>query len=216
MECSNQRFKQLNKHVIYQHLTGKKVVGLYPLLENNTCQLLAIDFDKCDWKEAISAVIKACYELKVPHLVEISRSGQGSYLWAFISEALPAKDVRLLGFAILDKAMELYPDLSFDSYDRLFPSQDLMPEGGFGNLIALPLQFQARKKSFTEFVDVELKPYKNQWQVLNNLDRVSSKMLYDTISNIEPDNDLEDHQYKETLLRVPKSCDHKLVVCQKT
>jgi hypothetical protein len=112
MECANQRFNQFNKHVIYQHLTGKKVVGLYPLLQDNTCQLLAIDFDKSDWKEAISAVIRVCSDLKIPHVVEISRSGQGAHLWVFMSEPFPAKDARLLGFAILDKAMELYPDLS--------------------------------------------------------------------------------------------------------
>jgi len=117
-----------------------------------------------------------------------------------MSEPFQAKDARLLGFAILDKAMELYPDLSFDSYDRLFPSQDIMPEGGFGNLIALPLQFQARKKSCTEFVDSELKPYKNQWQVLSRLETVSAKKLYDTLSHIESHNRPEAHQCEEVLL----------------
>lgn len=198
MECTNQRFKEINEHIIYQHLTGKKIIGLYPLLQDNTCQLLAVDFDKNDWKDAISAVIKACDALKIPRAVEISRSGQGAHLWVFMSEPLPAKDARLLGFAILDKAMDLYPNLSFDSYDRLFPSQDVMPEGGFGNLIALPLQYQARKNGTTEFVDSQLKPYKDQWHMLSELDTVSPKILFDALSKIEPRNRNEEHQSKNT------------------
>jgi len=169
MDCSNQRFKNLDKQVIYQHLTGKKVVGLYPLLEDNSCHLLAIDFDKSDWKEATPVTIQACQQLDIPHAVEISRSGQGTHLWVFLSEPIPAKVVRQLGFVILDKSMELYPDLFLESYDRLFPSQDILPKGGFGNLTALPLQFQARKIGNTEFVDSELKPHENQWTFLNSL-----------------------------------------------
>ena len=183
MDCSNQRFKPVNEHIIYQHLTGKKVIGLYPLLQDNTCQFLAIDFDKSDWKEAVSASIKACHAIEVPYAVEISRPCQGAHLWVFMSEPVPAKDARQLGFAILDKAMELYPHLSFDSYDRLFPSQDILPEGGFGNLIALPLQFQARKQGNTEFVESSLQPYQNQWRFLNELKTISPKSLNKLLLN---------------------------------
>lgn len=104
----------------------------------------------------------------------------------FFSESVPAKDARLLGFSILDKAMESYPNLSFDSYDRLFPNQDLMPEGGFGNLIALPMQLQAKKKGVTEFVDGELKPHENQWHLLSQPGSVSPEKLYETITRTAP------------------------------
>jgi hypothetical protein len=95
MDCTNQRFKPINKQIIYQHLAGKRIVGLYPLLQDNNCHLLAVDFDKNDWKEAVIAAAKSCLELNIPHLVEISQSGQGAHLWVFFSESVPAKDARL-------------------------------------------------------------------------------------------------------------------------
>jgi hypothetical protein len=186
MDCTNQRFKSINEQVIYQHLAGKRIVGLYPLLQDNNCHLLAVDFDKNDWKEAVIAAAKSCLELNIPHLVEISQSGQGAHLWVFFSESVPAKDARLLGFSILDKAMESYPNLSFDSYDRLFPNQDIMPEGGFGNLIALPMQLQARMKGNTEFVDGELSSHENQWHLLSEVSSVSPKKLYETLARTAP------------------------------
>ena len=133
-------------------MAGKQVVGLYPLLADNTCNLLAVDFDKDGWQDAIQAMAEACLQFNIPHAIEISRSGNGAHLWIFFSEQVFARDARLLGFGLLDKAMEIHPDLSFDSYDRLFPNQDIMPEGGFGNLIALPLQYQARQMGYSQFV----------------------------------------------------------------
>lgn len=136
-ECSHRHFKTLDEQAIYEHLSGKQVVGLYPLLENNSCHLLAVDFDKTGWQDAIKAMAQACVALNIPYALEISRSGNGAHLWVFFAEPVSAKDARALGFALLDKAMEIHPKVSFDSYDRLFPNQDMLPEGGFGNLIAL-------------------------------------------------------------------------------
>jgi hypothetical protein len=110
------------------------------LLRDSSCYLLAVDFDKEDWRADVRALAQACRDEGVPYLVEISRSGAGAHLWVFFSDAVPAWSARALGFKLLDKAMERHPGLSFDSYDRLFPNQDTMPDGGFGNLIALPLQ----------------------------------------------------------------------------
>jgi len=139
-DCSHRQFSELSDQVIYRHLAGQQVVGLYPLLQDNTCFLLAADFDKGSWQDEIKAMSRACIELKIPHAIEISRSGNGAHLWIFFEGKVPANEARLLGFGLLDRAMEVYPSLSFDSYDRLFPNQDILPEGGFGNLIALPLQ----------------------------------------------------------------------------
>ena len=166
-ECSNRKYKILNDQIIYDHLSGKQIIGLYPLLTDNTCYLLAADFDKNDWQKSIVALAKACVGFNIPHAIEISRSGNGAHLWLFFSEIVLAKNARLLGFGLLDKAMEIHPDLSFDSYDRLFPNQDLMPDGGFGNLIALPLQYQARQRGNSLFVDINLKPYHDQWKFLS-------------------------------------------------
>ncbi len=185
-ECSNRKYKTLNDQIIYDHLSGKQVIGLYPLLRDNTCHLLAADFDKNDWKKSIVALAKACMEFNVPHAIEISRSGNGAHLWILFSEPIPAKDARLLGFGLLDKAMEIHPDLSFESYDRLFPNQDLMPEGGFGNLIALPLQYLARQQGNSLFVDINLEPYHNQWQFLSQVKKTSSAQLHNLLTQLTP------------------------------
>ena len=185
-ECSNRKFKTLDDQIIYDHLSGKQVIGLYPLLTDNTCYLLAADFDKNDWQKSIVALAKVCMELNIPYVIEISRSGNGAHLWIFFSEPIPAKDARLLGFGLLDKAMEIHPNLSFESYDRLFPNQDLMPEGGFGNLIALPLQYQARQQGNSLFVDINLKPYHNQWDFLSQIKSLSSTQLNNLLSQLSP------------------------------
>lgn len=189
-ECSNRKFKELDDHTIYDHLSGKQVVGLYPLLPENNCHLLAIDFDKEDWQPAIKAMTLACQKFDIPHAVEISRSGNGAHLWIFFSELIPAKEARQLGFSLLDKAMEIHPDLSFDSYDRLFPNQDLMPDGGFGNLIALPLQYQARQQGNSLFVDVQLRPYPDQWSFLSQLKNLSAQQLKGLLIQLDPQSQL--------------------------
>ena len=119
---------------VYGHLKGIKTIGIYPLLSDNTTYLLAADFDKEDWFEATSAFATTCESLNIPYLLERSRSGNGGHIWIFFSEAVAASDARRLGNGLLRKTMELYPLLSFDCFDRLFPNQDIMPEGGFGNL----------------------------------------------------------------------------------
>ena len=176
-ECPNREYKALNDQAIYNHLAGKHIAGLYPLLQDNRCHLLAADFDKTDWQDSVRAMAQACSEFRIPYGIEISRSGNGAHLWIFFSEPVLAKDARLLGFSILDKAMEIHPSLSFESYDRLFPNQDTMPEGGFGNLIALPLQNQARQQGNSLFVDKQLRPYQDQWIFLSQMKKVSSQQL---------------------------------------
>jgi len=186
MDCSHQKFKRLDDQQIYEHLTGKHVIGLYPLLPDSTCYLLAVDFDKTDWQEAVGAVAQVCCESEIPHAVEISRSGNGAHIWIFFSEIVSAKGARLLGFALLDKAMESYPDLSFESYDRFFPNQDIMPDGGFGNLIALPLQHGVRQQGNSLFVNIKLQPYEDQWKFLNQLEMLSKKQLHKLITKMKP------------------------------
>lgn len=187
-ECSNRKYKSLNNQVIYDHLSGKLVVGLYPLLTDNTCHLLAVDFDKSDWQESTKAMSQACLQFSIPHAIEISRSGNGAHIWIFFSEPVMAKDARLLGFGLLDKAMEINPNLSFESYDRIFPNQDLIPEGGFGNLIALPLQYQARQQGYSQFVDINLTHYSDQWHFLSQIKTLSATQLNIFLAQLSPQN----------------------------
>ena len=185
-ECPSRKFKNLNQQAIYDHLSGAQTAGLYPLLPDNQCQLLAVDFDKSDWQLAAQSFSRACQEFVIPHAIERSRSGNGAHIWIFFSEKVSAKDARLLGFGLLDKVMEYHAGLSFDSYDRLFPNQDTMPEGGFGNLIALPLQYQPRKAGNSIFVDSNLSPFPEQWVFLSAVGRVSSDQLCYLIERVRP------------------------------
>jgi superfamily II DNA or RNA helicase len=185
-DCAYRQFSELTTKVIYRHLSGQQIVGLYPLLQDNSCYLLAADFDKGHWQDEVKAMSKACAEFDIPHAIEISRSGNGAHLWIFFEDKVPAQQARLLGFTLLDKAMEIFPHLSFDSYDRLFPNQDILPEGGFGNLIALPLQREARLAGNSSFVDADLRLIDDQWQFLAQMKRVRPQELAKLLSLISP------------------------------
>ncbi|OOY34418.1 DNA helicase [Solemya velum gill symbiont] len=189
-DCNHRQFTKLNDQIIYRHLAGQQVVGLYPLMHDNTCYFLAADFDKGQWQDEVKAMSKACQNFGIPHAIEISRSGNGAHLWIFFNEKVPAKEARLLGFGLLDKAMEFYPNLSFDSYDRLFPNQDILPEGEFGNLIALPLQKEARLSGNSSFVDNELNVIQDQWQHLANIESISHGRLTKLLTQISPNSAL--------------------------
>ncbi|MCE7651754.1 TOTE conflict system archaeo-eukaryotic primase domain-containing protein [Vibrio fluvialis] len=193
LECPNQAFKPLDDAAMYAHLTGKEVVGLYPMLADNTCWLLAVDFDKSDWQEASLAYVEVCKLKGIDCLLEQSRSGQGAHVWIFFAQAIDAKVARQLGFYLLDEAMKIHGALSFDSYDRLFPNQDVLPIGGIGNLIALPLQKQARANGNSVFVDQSFTPYSDQWEMLASMGRLSIEKIELLLeSRVEHRNDAED------------------------
>lgn len=168
-DCKNRALIPLSDSVIYDHLAGKHTIGVYPLLEDDTCYFLAIDFDESDWRGDACAMVQSCDELGVPVALEISRSGQGAHVWIFFTDRVAARDARRLGSAIISHTCSRTRQLSLASYDRLFPNQDTMPKGGFGNLIALPLQKGPREQGFSIFVDAELHPYPDQWLFLANI-----------------------------------------------
>lgn len=140
VERITRKFLPLTETVIEDHLRGKLTVGIYPLLADETCWFLAVDFDKKTWADDSCAFLETCRELNVSAVRERSRSGNGCHVWIFVEHAISATTARKLGCAILTRAMERRHQLGLDSYDRLFPDQDTMSKGGFGNLIALPLQ----------------------------------------------------------------------------
>ena len=144
--------------MIRDHLTGRHTVGLYPLLPDDTCHLLALDFDKAGWREDISAFTVVCADFGVPVCVEISRSGNGAHVWVFFAEAIRAATARRLGSALLTRTTAQRHEVGLDSYDRLFPGSDTLAHGGFGNLIALPLQRRPRDEGRSVFVDTPSSP----------------------------------------------------------
>jgi superfamily II DNA or RNA helicase len=162
----------LTDDVVRQHLEGKQTIGVYPLLLDETCWFLAVDFDKKIWQEDANAFWETCRELGVPAVLERSRSGNGGHVWIFFERHLPAATARKLGSLILTRAMDRRHQLGMDSYDRFFPSQDTMPKGGFGNLIALPLQWTPRQSDNSMFVDSDFRPYPDQWRFLAGIQRM--------------------------------------------
>ncbi len=158
-ECPYRRFLPLTDDVVRWHLSGVDadgepfVAGVYPLLPDETCWFLAVDFDKSGWREDVAACLETCCRLSLPAALERSRSGHGAHLWLFFEESIPAALARRLGSHVLTETMESRPELGLDSYDRLFPNQDTMPQGGFGNLIALPLQKAPRDQGNSVFLD---------------------------------------------------------------
>lgn len=179
--CPNQAFLRVTDATIRQHLRGSKsgakdtdyVVGVYPLLQDDRCWFLAVDFDGDHWSEDARAYLETCRARNVPAALERSRSGQGGHVWIFFSEPVQAREARQLGAALMTETMERRPEIGFESYDRFFPNQDAMPAGGFGNLIALPLARRSREQGNSVFVDDNLEPYANQWAFLASLKRMS-------------------------------------------
>jgi superfamily II DNA or RNA helicase len=180
--CANQAFVSLDAAQLLAHLQGRQVVGIYPLLPDERCWLLAIDLDGDDWHQDVGALREAAAELELAPAVERSRSGEGAHLWFFFEASVPAASARLVGELLLTRAMARSPSLRMGSYDRLFPSQDTLPAGGFGNLIALPLQWEARERGNTVFLDERLEPFADQWAFLASVPRISTKRLAEVVA----------------------------------
>jgi len=180
-DCNNRLLIPLSDRVIFDHLAGEHTIGLYPLLEDDTCYFLAVDFDEADWRDDARAFVQSCERLGVPAALEISRSGNGAHVWVFFENRVSARDARRLGTAIISYTCSHTRQLKLKSYDRLFPNQDSMPKGGFGNLIALPLQKLPRENGCSVFVDTELRPYSDQWGFLASIQPMAAHDIEPTI-----------------------------------
>jgi hypothetical protein len=133
-ECPNQAFLPLNDQVVLDHLQGRHTIGVYPLLKDETCWFLAADFDKESWPDDVAVFVDTCRDLGVPTAVERSRSGNGAHVWFFFNTPVPAVSARRMGCYLITETMARRHQLAMNSYDRLFPNQDTLPRGGFGNL----------------------------------------------------------------------------------
>lgn len=178
-ECPNQAFLAVEDRVILDHLQGRHVVGVYPLLTDETCWFLAADFDKTSWTDDVAAFIETCRTVGLPAAVERSRSGNGAHVWFFFSAPVAAAAARKMGCYVVTETMARRHQLSMESYDRLFPNQDTLPRGGFGNLIALPLQHGPRQMGNTVFLDEHLVPHADQWRFLAQHPRIKVSVADD-------------------------------------
>jgi superfamily II DNA or RNA helicase len=171
-DCANQAFVPVSEQVVRGHLQGRHVMGVYPLLADETCHFLAVDFDKRAWRRDVAALRETCDAVGVPVAIERSRSGEGAHAWFFFTAPVAANVARRMGCYLITETMSRRHELSMDSYDRLFPNQDTMPRGGFGNLIALPLQHEPRQAGNSVFVDERLEPFGDQWAFLAAVSRI--------------------------------------------
>jgi len=184
------KFLPMTDAVIENHLLGKETIGVYPLLPEETCWFLAADFDKKTWEYDALAFLETCQESNVPAALERSRSGKGGHIWIFFDRALQAITARKLGCVLLTRTMERRHQVGLDSYDRFFPNQDTMPKGGFGNLIALPLQFAPRKLGNSVFIDAGFNPYPDQWQFLSTIRRMPGDAAEEIVAEAQRKGDL--------------------------
>ena len=171
--CPNRELIPLDDEVIRKHLLGAHVIGIYPMLQDESCYFLAADFDGEDWIDNVFTFKKTCVEEGVPIAVERSRSGNGAHAWIFFKENIPASLARRMGSFLITKTMSQRYQLDMKSYDRLFPNQDTLPRGGFGSLIALPFQKEAVKRGNSVFIDESCNPCKDQWKFLSTLEKMS-------------------------------------------
>ena len=177
----------LTPDAIRRHLTGKQTIGIYPLLPDEACWFLAVDFDKKSWMADTAAFLETCRQFQVPAVVERSRSGNGAHVWIFFDRTVLAADARRLGCGLLTRTMKRRHEIGLDSYDRLFPSQDTMPKGGFGNLIALPLQRGPREQGNSVFLNELFEPYCDQWKFLESVQRIETDALAALIHEVAPE-----------------------------
>lgn len=192
IDCKDRNYLAYNDDVIESHLLGRDnfVAGIYPMLTNETCYFLAIDFDGEEWHKDIKAIRETCTGFNIPVAIERSRSGNGAHAWVFFDHPIAASSARKFGSAILTNTMSKRHEIRFNSYDRLFPNQDTMPKGGFGNLIALPLQKVARTINTSVFIDDNFQPFEDQWAFLSSIQRLSEDNLETLISKLCQGNEL--------------------------
>lgn len=176
-DCPHQMFLSVSDKLIFDHLSGRCTAGVYPLLEDDTCYFLAADFDDSEWRADVIAFAATCDAASIPAHIEISRSGKGAHVWLFFSQPVPASQGRALGAALVSRTCAQTRQLKLSSYDRFFPSQDTLPKGGFGNLIALPLQKGPRQQDCSVFADRSLVPYADQWAYLMKAQRITPAEL---------------------------------------
>jgi superfamily II DNA or RNA helicase len=209
--CSGRQLLPVTDDEITKHLKGQQTIGVYPMLQDETCWFLAVDFDGGLWREDVTAFRETCGSYIIEVCIERSRSGKGAHAWFFFTEPVSAETARKMGCFLLTETMTSHHQLSMTSYDRLFPNQDTMPKGGFGNPIALPLQYHPRLAGNSVFIDENFVPYPDQWEFLSGITRISPEMILNLANEAERDvqifeikkSDNEDEDNQSPWLKLP-------------
>jgi len=196
-ECPNQNFVKYDAGAVEKHLKGQLTAGVYPMFPDETCRFLAFDFDGKDYsledlRRDVTAIREACAEKGISMAVERSRSGKGIHFWMFFAENIPTGIARKFGSSLITHAMSKHHELSFKTYDRMTPNQDTLPKGGFGNLIALPLQKIPREHGNSAFVDENFNAYADQWNYLYNVKKYTLEETESFIKQLSPSGELGD------------------------
>ena len=187
VDRQGRRHLPLTDGVIERHLLGKEVIGLYPLDRAGRCRLLVADFDGGTWRDDAQAFARTCADADVSVLLEISRSGNGAHAWLLFDAPVAAVDARRLAFGLLERTSNERRLLALSSYDRLIPNQDTLPDGGFGSLVALPLQKRARARGGSLFVDADLRAFDDQWSALAEIVRLPASTIPDRLRTLRAD-----------------------------
>ncbi|MCP4160805.1 MAG: DEAD/DEAH box helicase family protein [Deltaproteobacteria bacterium] len=202
-KCNHRLYQKVIDETIENHLKGEIppkysggvfkpfVIGIYPLMTDETCWFLAVDFDKKNWIQDAGAYLDTCREENIPAYLERSRSGNGGHVWIFFNEPVEAKVARNMGSLLMTMTLDKRPDVGLDSFDRFFPNQDTLPVGGLGNLIALPLQKRARERNHSVFLNEDFIPYDDQWLFLADIERMDRNRVESYVENAK--------KYKEIL-----------------
>ncbi len=198
-QCQHRKLSPLTDQVLFDHLSGKKSIGIYPMHKDETCSFLALDFDKQNWQDDVLAFTHVCKSLGVPINTERSQSGNGAHVWIFFDENISAALARKLGTSLLSKTHEKRHEIGMDSFDRMFPNQNTLPKGGFGNLIALPLQLHAKRKNNSVFVDESFTPFQDQWMYLSSIKKLSKKELHHILNNLQEKIQVKEPAHDDTL-----------------
>jgi len=213
--CVNKSYAPFDECVIENHLLGNMVAGIYPMLRDETCWFLAIDFDDGDWQKDISTLQDVCMTFGIPVVVERSRSGNGGHAWFFFEAPLSATLARKFGTSLLTHATNERHEIAFKSYDRFFPNQDTMPKGGLGNLIALPLQKEARQAGNSVFVDRNFEVYPDQWAFLGTIQKLSADDVLALTAQLYPGSELGVVKQDEEEVQKPWEA-HRVVELQRS
>lgn len=188
--CGNRIFPKLSDAAIVAHFKGnddrlRDVIGQYVLDSDSNTKVLVIDFDEADWKEAANAIRLVAKSHGIDAAVERSRSGNGAHVWFFFLELISAKTARDFGSSLITEAATLNKTITFKAFDRMLPAQSTIPEGGFGNLIALPFQGKAQRKGNSVFVDEQFEPFPDQWLYLSQIQLIPCVTVQNLIESID-------------------------------
>ena len=189
-ECGSRVFPELSNAAIIDHFKGsddrlRDVIGQYVLDSDSNTKVLVIDFDGADWKEAANAIRLVAKSHGIDAAVERSRSGNGAHVWFFFLELTSAKTARDFGSSLIAEAAMLNKTITFEAFDRMMPAQSTIPEGGFGNLIALPFQGKAQREGNSVFVDEQFEPFPDQWLYLSQIQLIPRTMVKSLLESIE-------------------------------